>query len=319
MARNRKNKSSRYTNTKPTIKKKSSESSSTYRSFFSMVPALSMLMAVAAIFFSFASQEILSSHSKWDNFDGIAKISSEYKVLKVSGHDQTAFTQGLHFHNKMLVESTGLHGETLVRIWDPESGEVVRETPILDTKYFGEGLTFYQDENGNNRYIQLTWREQTAFVYNPTDLSLLSTFEYSTKTNEGWGITFDPNEKLFYVSDGSEYIHVWNLSFEEIHRFEVNFQVPTSEQGTREKLRHINELEWDPDDGTILANVWYQDIIVRVYPKTGQVVQVYDLSQLHTDRSPDEDCMNGIAYHSKNKFWITGKLWPKLYLIEVLE
>jgi glutamine cyclotransferase len=292
---------------------------------------VSFLVVVAAIFFGrhylknpsdVAEEQRITAESatnrnKWNDFGGIATITKGYKVLKVRDHDPSAFTQGLQVHNDQLVESIGNYGESLIRIWDPETGKVFKETPILDKQYFGEGLTYYQDEASNDRYVLLTWKEKTAFIYD-TDLNLLESFQYETETNEGWGITFDPTDKLFYVSDGSAYIHVWNLQFQEIRKFVVTFQLPRASSISK-NLNGLNELEWNQADGTILANVWYQNIVVRIWPATGQVVQIYNLSDLYTDRSPLADCLNGIAHQGANRWWLTGKLWPHLYLVEFLE
>jgi glutamine cyclotransferase len=275
---------------------------------------VSFLVVVAAIFFGrhylknpsdVADEQRITAESatnrnKWNDFGGIANITKGYEVLKVRDHDPSAFTQGLQVHNSQLVESIGNYGESLIRIWDPETGKVFKETPFLDKQYFAEGLTYYQDEASNDRYVLLTWKEKTAFIYD-TDLNLLESFQYETETNEGWGITFDPTDKLFYVSDGSAYIHVPQGSSISQH------------------LNRLNELEWDQADGTILANVWYQNIVVRIWPATGQVVQIYDLSDLYTDRSPNADCLNGIAHQGANRWWLTGKLWPHLYLVAFLE
>eukprot|EP00980_Cylindrotheca_fusiformis_P017337 scaffold5380_cov131-Cylindrotheca_fusiformis.AAC.14 len=258
-----------------------------------------------------------SNSNKWSDFVGFATITKAYKVLKTLDHDPSAFTQGLQVHNNRLVESTGMYGESLIRIWDPDTGQVFQETPFLDKQYFGEGLSHYQDEAGNDRYVLLTWREKTGFVYD-TDLNLLDSFQYETETDEGWGITFDPTKKVFYVSDGSAYIHVWDLNFQEITRFIVTYQLPRA-PGKIQNLNHLNELEWDPADGTILANVWYQNILVRILPGTGQVVQIYDLADLYTDRSEKADCLNGIANQGGNRWWLTGKWWPHIYLVELLE
>eukprot|EP00526_Cylindrotheca_closterium_P016744 CAMPEP_0113603596 /NCGR_PEP_ID=MMETSP0017_2-20120614/1359_1 /TAXON_ID=2856 /ORGANISM="Cylindrotheca closterium" /LENGTH=337 /DNA_ID=CAMNT_0000511991 /DNA_START=21 /DNA_END=1031 /DNA_ORIENTATION=- /assembly_acc=CAM_ASM_000147 len=237
---------------------------------------------------------------KWAGFDGVATITKAYRVLKMVDHDPTAFTQGLQVHQNHLVESTGLYGESLVRIWDPHTGIIAKETPKLDEKYFAEGLTHYQDENGDDRYILLTWKEQTAFIYD-MDLNVINSFEYETKTKEGWGITFDPVQKVFFVSDGSSHLHIWNLNFEEIRRFSVSYQVDPA-AADRMEVMYINELEWDTTDGTILANVWFQNVILRIDPGNGQVLQIYDLSDLYVDRAETADCLNGIAHQGGNQW-----------------
>lgn len=231
-------------------------------------------------------------------------------------HDRTAFTQGLYYDadTGRLIEGTGLYGQSLVRIWDPLTGQVFKETPYLQSRYFGEGVAWYQDAEGNERFIQLTWKEQQAFVYD-TDLNLIQSFNYNrrTTTNEGWGITFNPVDKIFYVSDGSRFIHIWDLNFQLVSKFGITWK---GVDGSTSAVTNLNELEWDPVSGTILSNVWYKDYIVRIWPSTGKVVKVYDMSTLE---SGGGDVLNGIAHHSSNKWWITGKKWRNLYLIQLYE
>jgi len=170
------------------------------------------------------------------------------------------------------------------------------------------------DQDGNERFIQLTWQEQRAFIYD-TDLNLIQSIDYDgrTTTNEGWGITFDPAEKIFYVSDGSRYIHVWDLNFQLVRKFNVSWK---ADNGNTNAVLNLNELEWDPTSRTILSNVWYKDYIVRIWPGNGKVIQAYDMSSL---QSGGGNVLNGIAHHSHNKWWITGKKWRNLYLIEFYE
>ena len=261
------------------------------------------------------------------SFDGVAEITNQYRIVNTYDHDTSSFTQGLLVHDGTLIESTGMYGDSLVRRWDPASSTVLTQNSDIDAKYFGEGITWYIDEKGNERLVMLTWREQTAFVFDPNTLEVLKTFEYTTHTNEGWGITFDPQQKVFYVSDGSQYIHIWNLQFEEINRFPVSVTLPTSTSrpnGDAEvktsPLNYLNELEWDASTGTILANVLMQNAIVQIIPHSGKVAKVYDLSTLYTNRTPKSDVLNGIAKHPTlpNHWWITGKYWPNIYLLEMV-
>jgi len=261
--------------------------------------------------------------SRWANFDGIATMSENYTVHQVLDHDPKAFTQGLQYlsDRQVLVESVGMYRESLVRMWHPENGTVIHET-LNEDRYFGEGLTAYTTKAGERRFIQLTWKLQTAFIYNE-QLELISQFEYETSTNQGWGITFDPEDQVFYVSDGSENIMVWNLDFEEVWRFPVSLtlQRPPGQAPLQvPQLQQLNELEWDPSDKTIVANIWYQDILVKIDPSTGKVVQVYDMTGLYENRAPSADVLNGIAYVEESKQWyVTGKYWPKMYLVEFEE
>mmetsp|Transcript_39539 Transcript_39539/g.95605 ORF Transcript_39539/g.95605 Transcript_39539/m.95605 type:complete len:450 (-) Transcript_39539:2-1351(-) len=255
----------------------------------------------------------------FDNFDETVSPTDNFQVLQVQNHDSTAFTQGLYYNQDtgMLTEGTGIYGRSLVRIWDPLTGQVLRETSTLDSAFFGEGVAWYLDQDGQERFIQLTWKAQRAFIYD-TDLNLLQSFSYNqrTTTNQGWGITFDPVEKVFYVSDGSRFIHVWDLNFELVRKFPVTWKDALT--GTN-AVPDLNELEWDPISKTILANVWYKNYIVRIWPGSstvGKVIQAYDMSTL---QSGGGNVLNGIAHYSANKWWITGKEWRNLYLIEFNE
>ena len=178
-------------------------------------------------------------------------------------------------------------------------------------------MTYFQDADGNERLVWLTWRERTAFVYD-TDLNYVNMFQFETHNDEGWGITFDPIEKVFYVTDGSEYLQVWDLNFKEIRRVKVSYQTDP-QAPKRIEVPQINELEWDATDGTVLANVWYQNVILRIDPHNGQVLQIYDLTELYVNRHERADCMNGIAHQGGNRWWLTGKYWPYMYLVEFLE
>lgn len=270
--------------------------------------------------FTNSNDKAILDEDKWADFNGYAKVTNKYRLIQTYDHDPKSFSQGLQWHNNRIVESIGHYGQSLVRVWDPTAPNIedsIDKERQMDDKYFAEGLCWYQDVDGNDRYIQLTWREQTAFVYD-TDLNVLHSFQYSTKTTEGWGITFDPREKLFYVSDGSDYIFVWDLQFQEVRRFRVSLMLENGSQGSP-YLKLLNELEWDPNDQTLLANVWFQNAIVRIHPQSGQVLQAYDLSTLYMNRDPSADVLNGIAHYQGNQWWITGKLWPNIYLVEFLE
>ena len=85
----------------------------------------------------------------------------DFTVLATYPHDCSSFTQGLHFEPEtgMLLESTGLYGESSVRRVDIESGRAVRETP-LDRQWFGEGLAVVGD-----LCYQLLWRENICLIH----------------------------------------------------------------------------------------------------------------------------------------------------------
>jgi glutamine cyclotransferase len=85
-------------------------------------------------------------------------------------------------------------------------------------------------------------------------------------------------------------------------------------------LIRINELEYI--QGEIYANIWQTERIARIDPQTGQVIGWIDLKGILglKDDSEAVDVLNGIAHDSKNnRLFVTGKFWPKLFEIELIE
>jgi len=81
----------------------------------------------------------------------------------------------------------------------------------------------------------------------------------------------------------------------------------------------LNELEIV--EGEVWANVWKKDYIARIDPASGEVLGFVDLAGIFDRRSiPNEDAvLNGIAYDpAEKRLFVTGKLWPKLFEIEVV-
>jgi glutamine cyclotransferase len=84
-------------------------------------------------------------------------------------------------------------------------------------------------------------------------------------------------------------------------------------------VSRLNELEYV--QGEIYANVWKTDRIAKISPQTGEVVGWIDLEGLlrPEDLNGRIDVLNGIAYDVKNdRLFVTGKLWPKLFEIELV-
>ncbi|ACI65960.1 predicted protein [Phaeodactylum tricornutum CCAP 1055/1] len=253
-----------------------------------------------------------------------------FELLETVPHDANAFTQGLQSvpddrtttasttsTTSKMYESTGLYGASDVRIVDVATGGVLLKTE-LQSQFFGEGLTYYVDSLAQEgRLVQLTWKEQTGFVYDPTTLVQLSNFTYKTSNTEGWGITYRADQNIFYVTDGSTFVHTWNVEFQEIAKVPVTMQnTATSNPST---LNLINELEWDVNSRTLLANVWMQDVLIRIQPETGFVTTVYDLTTLFLNRPNSADVLNGIALTDvPDELWVTGKLWPNMYRIRLI-
>jgi len=72
--------------------------------------------------------------------------------------------------------------------------------------------------------------------------------------------------------------------------------------------------------GEIWANIWQSEQIARIDPATGNVIGWIDLAGIlpSIDRTGKEDVMNGIAYDAaRDRLFVTGKLWSKLYEIKL--
>lgn len=231
---------------------------------------------------------------------GPAPTQYTYKVIRSYPHDRAAFTQGLEYRQGVLWEGTGLNGRSSLRRVDLETGKVLQQVD-LDSQYFGEGITFYKGQ-----LLQLTWQSQTGFIYRAKDLQLLGKFTYR---GEGWGLTSD-NSRIFF-SDGSDAIRVWDgNTLQERSRLIV--------RDAGRPVLNLNELEWV--EGEIFANVWQTDRIARISPLDGRVLGWIDLSAIlpKAERASDTDVLNGIAYDAeKKRLFVTGKLWPKIYEIQI--
>ena len=229
-----------------------------------------------------------------------------YKLINTYPHDKNAYTQGLEFYQGMLYESTGQYGLSSIRKTAFATGEVIQKL-LLDASYFGEGLTFINDEA-----VQLTWKENLGFIYDPNNFKLLRSFNYE-KSKEGWGLCNDG--KVVYKTDGTE--KLWKLdptTFEEIDFVDIV---------THNKLiSKVNELECA--NGLIYANTYQfnKEVVLIIKPATGQVVGVVDFSGLkeQVTQHPQLDVFNGIAYHPKrNSFFVTGKYWDKLFEVKIVK
>ena len=227
-------------------------------------------------------------------------LSVEPVFLGALPHDPQAFTQGLVLGDGVFYESTGLYGESTVRIVDPATGQVIRSRSLEDG-FFGEGLELVGD-----RLIQLTWREGTAFIWDAETLAPLGTFSYE---GEGWGLC--AQEDRLVMSDGSS-----RLTFRDPTTFEPLGGVEVLRSG--EPVERINELECVED--LVYANVWQTEEIVVIDPGTGRVVGHIDASSLRgrLGSTDGTDVLNGIAYDpGDGSFYLTGKLWPSIFQVRL--
>lgn len=224
-----------------------------------------------------------------------------YRVVKSYPHDPNAFTQGLVFEDGLLYESIGLFGQSALRRVDPNTAQVLHEHK-LPANLFGEGITILGD-----KIIQLTWQSRVGFVYDKRTFKRLRQFSFQT---EGWGLTHDG--KHLIASDGTATLRFLDPNtFAEVRRLTV-FDGPAP-------IRYLNELEYV--EGRIFANVWPSNFIAVIAPDTGRVAAWIDLRGLFRPAGPNasEQVLNGIAYDpSSRRLFVTGKLWPRIFEIELL-
>jgi glutamine cyclotransferase len=229
---------------------------------------------------------------------GVAEYG--YKIVNKFPHDRTSFTQGLEYRDGLLYEGTGLERRSTLRKVKLETGEILQQVRLGDA-FFGEGITVLPHE-----IVQLTWQSGMGFVYDRDTLRVARTFTYP---GEGWGLTNDGHR--VYMSDGTAQIRRWDpATLQEQQRITVR-------DGVRE-IASLNELEWVK--GEIYANVWQTDLIARISPEDGRVVGWIHLDGLldGSERAQDK-VLNGIAYDAaKDRLFVTGKLWPTLFEIQLV-
>ncbi len=222
-------------------------------------------------------------------------------VLREVPHDTTAFTQGLLWRDGALYESTGQYGSSRLRRIDPGTGVVEREMFIAPT-LFGEGLALV-----GNELFMLTYQAERAIVFDTDTFEQVRAFRYR---GEGWGLCYD-GERLI-MSNGSD-----TLTFRDPATFEKTGSVRVTLRG--QPLAEINELECVDD--RVYANIWQDDFLVIIDPATGRVTHQIDASGLLTPQeSWGVDVLNGVAYDpDADTFYITGKLWPKMFEVRFVE
>ncbi len=239
--------------------------------------------------------------------DAEAVPTINYAIKGYFPHDQSLFTEGFLFYNNQLFESSGApaeHPETnsVAGISDLVSGKFTKKVELDKSQYFGEGITFF-----NNKMYQLTYKNQQGFIYDAQSFKLIKKFTY--KNTEGWGLTSDSTQLI--MSDGTD-----KLTF-----FDPETMKPFRTLNVTENSlsrNNLNELEFI--NGFIYANIWTEDIIVKIDPKTGKIVGKINLGSLVREVksiNPNADVLNGIAFNPiTNKIYITGKLWSKIYEID---
>ncbi len=223
-------------------------------------------------------------------------------------HSTNSFTEGLLVHDGRLYESTGSPKElprtrSEIGTVDLRTGHVKTKVEIDHNKYFGEGIVIL-----NERVYQLTYKSKTGFIYDVNSFKKIA--EFAIPSKEGWGMTTDGTNLI--MSDGTNILTYLNPE-----DCSVIKEINVTENGFAKG--YLNELEFI--HGYIYANVWMTNTIVKINPTNGRVIGVLDLSSYATNAKSVFNGsleMNGIAYDSiRDRVYITGKLWPKIYEIKI--
>ncbi|HKJ78483.1 MAG TPA: glutaminyl-peptide cyclotransferase [Prolixibacteraceae bacterium] len=226
-----------------------------------------------------------------------------YKTVESYPHNTTFYTQGLEYYQGFLYEGTGENGKSGLFKTNLSDGKILNSY-FLPEKYFGEGITIF-----NDRIYQLTYHAQKGFVYNLSDFALVDSFQYRQK--QGWGLTNDG--KHLIMSDGTNMLTWLNPDDYSVVK---TLQVANN----RGVVGNLNELEFI--NGSLFANVYTTDLLVEIEPETGKVISEINLSGIvNMFRKPNEkiDYLNGIAWDAeKNRMFVTGKWWPQIFQIELV-
>lgn len=220
------------------------------------------------------------------------------QIIRTIPHDPDAFTQGLVFYDNELLESTGIVGQSSLRRLNAATSDKIAAIAVPDV--FAEGLALK-----DNMLFQLTWNDKKVLIYTYPDLRFSCSLSYE---GEGWGLTTDG--KVFIMSNGTD-----TLYFRD-DRFMVQKKLPVTLSG--KPLVKLNELEYAKK--LIFANVWYENYLAVINPKTGKVQNLIDCSNLvrQVDMTGAHDVLNGIAYDKeKDVYYITGKNWALIFIVKL--
>ena len=245
--------------------------------------------------------EIITQDATINVFAKTPEAKLTYEIVKEYPHDPKSFVQGFLLEGNTVYESDGQNGSSRILKYTLGTTTPIVETPQSD-EIFSEGAAIVGD-----KIYQLTWQNKKGFIYNKSDLSLISEFVYPNVIGEGWGLTYD--NKNLILSDGTKNIYFLDVKDpSKIVRY-------ISVAGNTEAYDQLNELEYHK--GFIYANVWQQPIILKINPANGEVVGKFDFTEIakkHTTNS--DDVLNGIAFKGDNML-ITGKNWDKIYEVSI--
>jgi glutamine cyclotransferase len=245
--------------------------------------------------------ETLSQDATINVFAKNPEANINYTLVKEYPHNPANFVQGFQLDGNTIYESDGQNGTSQILKYELGSTTPIAHTP-QSQEIFSEGAALVGD-----KVYQLTWQNKKGFIYNKSDLKLESEFAYPNRIGEGWGLTFDGKDLL--LSDGTKNIYFLNPK-------DPSKVIKTiSVAGSNQVYDQLNELEYH--NGYLYSNVWQKPIILKINPKTGEVVGKIDLTEIaKKNQKGNDDVLNGIAFKGNNML-VTGKNWSTIYEIEL--
>lgn len=243
-----------------------------------------------------------TAYDEYGRLNVLAKqpeTSMTYTLQETYFHNNKSFTQGLFYENGMIYESSGQYQKSFLAKYPIGSETYTAETKQAG-KYFSEGI-----EKFGEHIYQLTWQERMILKYDFATLDLVSELPLPGSIKEGWGICTDGKQLI--ISDGTQYLY-----FTEVAENQLIIKKAMQIVGSTRIYERLNELEYI--DGYIYANVWQENIILKINPQTGVVESTLDLSELAKGRNK-EHVLNGIAKVDNKTLLVTGKYWDKMYKI----
>lgn len=285
------------------------------------------ILLLLALSFSYSCrQESLLANKSEKDCALLRTENSSFSIKNKYLRKKRYFTQGLLFDGPTLLESSGSYGNSyLHKLKLDEASKTVEvdgKSVKLGDQYFGEGSDILEDSKGTKHIYQLTWKSKKIFKYN-MNFQKVAEHELPSEiiTGQGWGLTHDPKRPTIGImSDGSEFLY--EIDAADNLKVIKKIKVVLNEK----PIKYLNELEWIK--GEIWSNIFTKDYIVRIDPKSGEIIQHYNMEDLVDEARCDlkskfglnfdsNTVLNGIAYNEENgKIYVTGKLWAFIYEVE---
>lgn len=217
-------------------------------------------------------------------------------VIAEIPHDPAAYTEGLELDGDVLYEATGENGKSELRQVDPDTGRVLRATP-LPNNYFGEGFVVLGD-----RILQLTYDGGVIIEWDKATLTVRREIPFPN----AWGICRDGDRLV--VSNGTDDLDFYDMDLRKTG------EVSVTQNG--EPVWGIDELECV--GGQVWGAVWPSTEIARIDPASGLVDLSVDTSSLWRfgERS-NRQVFSSLAWAGGDEFLYVGKEWPAMFRVRI--